>query len=71
MHSYSELSASPAILASHDNDHVIYIFIWDLEKGAQPDLWNIKLIWYGLTMDIIPYRQGKIRWAKCSQYQPH
>ena len=33
MYNYNELSAFSAILASHDNDHTIYIFIWDLEKG--------------------------------------
>ena len=27
---------------------MIYIFIWDLEKGTWLDPWNIKLIWYGL-----------------------
>ena len=32
-HSYNELPASSAILASHDSDHVTYIFIWDLGPG--------------------------------------
>ena len=36
------------LFASHDNDHMIYIFIWDLKRGTWLDLWNIKLIWYGL-----------------------
>ena len=47
--SYNELLGSSAIFPSHDNDHVIYIFIWDLKKGTRPDPWNIKLIWYGLS----------------------
>ena len=47
--SYHELSAPSAIFAPHDSDHVVYIFIWDLEKGTLPDPWNIKLIWYGLN----------------------
>ena len=48
-HPYNVLSAPAAILASHDNDHVIYIFIWDLEKETWPDPWNIKLILYGFS----------------------
>ena len=52
-YSYHDLPASWAIFASHDSDHMIYIFIWDLEKGIRPDPWNIQLIWYGLSFTYI------------------
>ena len=37
------LPAASNIFASHDNDHVIYNYIWDLEKVTQLNLCNIKL----------------------------
>ena len=57
-HSYNELPASSAIFPSHYSDHMIYIFIWYLEKGTQPDPWNIKLIWYGLRVSILDFIQS-------------